>query len=156
MQVFICYAEPLKVAQTMWADQKRYNKAIIELKQIIAAIEGAKAWRNHPVCLMYKEHKKWLELYLSCFECYRNYKKSKEETHEKEMWGKETELRNTEAMFYSPDFLKNQELLDARKRRLYSKSPNLYPQFASYGTSEENWYCVSGHIVKYVNGKRVN
>lgn len=156
MQVFICYSSPLEVAKTMWADQRRYNKAIIECKQILAAIDGAIPWSKHPACLMYKEHKGWLELYLSCFECYRNYKKSKEGTHEKEMWGKETELRNTEAMFYSPKFLENQELLDAHKRRLYTKSPELYPQFAEYGTSEENWYVIDGQIVKYVKCKRIN
>lgn len=156
MQIFIPYQSPLDCAKALWNDRLRYNKQLIETKQIIAAIDGAIPWSKHPACLMYKKHKEWLELYLRCFECYRNYKKSKEGTHEKEMWGKETELRNTEAMFYLPKFLENQELLDAHKRRLFSKSPELYNQFASYGTSEENWYVIDGKIVKYVNGKRIN
>lgn len=28
-------------------------------------------------------------------------------------------------------------------------------QFASYGTSEENWYVIDGEIVKYLNGKKL-
>lgn len=154
MQVFICYAEPIKVAQTMWADQKRYNKAIIELKQIIAAIEGAKAWRNHPVCLMYKEHKEWLRFYLWCFEAYRSSMKS-DDCMDKYEFMMEAEYFSKRADNIRPPFLENQELLDAHKRRLFTKSPNLYPQFASYGTSEENWYVINNEIVKYVNGKRV-
>lgn len=153
MQVFVCYAEPLKVAQTMWADQKRYNKQIIEIKQIIAAIEGAKAWRNHPVVLMYKEHEQWLIYYLNCFECYRAYKK--EEGGTSTSYLTQAVLWSEKADNIRPDFLENQKLLDAHKRRLFTKAPNLYPQFAEYGTSEENWYYVSGQIVKYVNGKRV-
>lgn len=35
------------------------------------------------------------------------------------------------------------------------EAPELYPQFAKYGKSEENWYFVDGQIVKYVNGKRI-
>lgn len=134
MQVFICYAEPLKVAQAMYADQKRYNKAIIELKQIIAAIEGDKAWRNHPVCLMYKEHKRWLELYLNCFKCYRAYKK--EEGRTSASYLVQATLWSEKADEIRPPFLNNQELLDAHKRRLYSKAAHLYPQFASYGTAK--------------------
>lgn len=154
MQVFIPYKEVIKVAQTMWADKKRYNKAIIELKQIIAAIEGAKAWRNHPVCLMYKEHEQWLIYYLNCFECYRAYKK--EEGSTSASYLTQAVLWSEKADNISPDFLGSQELLDAHKRRLFTKAPNLYPQFTSYGTSEENWYVIDGQIVKYVNGKRVN
>lgn len=55
----------------------------------------------------------------------------------------------------APKFLDNKELLDSHKRRLYSKSPNLYPQFASYGISEENWYYVNNEIIKYKDGKRI-
>lgn len=38
MQVFVCYPEPLKVAQAMWKDSKRYNKQCLEVVQIIRAI----------------------------------------------------------------------------------------------------------------------
>lgn len=153
MQVFVCYSEPLKVAQAMWVDQRRYNKAIIELKQIIASIEGAKAWRNHPVCLMYKEHEQWLIYYLNCFECYRAYKK--EEGSTSASYLTQSVLWSAKADKIRPSFLENQELLDMHKSRLYTKSPDLYPQFAEYGTSEENWYVINNEIVKYVNGKRI-
>lgn len=147
MQVFICYAEPLKVAQTMWADQKRYKRQIIECRQIIAAIEGAKAWRNHPVCLMYKEHKEWLQDYMNCLRYYSDYKNGF-------MASTIAQTFSDRADTTRPPFL-TEEFCNQHKRRLFTKAPNLYPHFASYGTSEENWYCVSGEIVKYVNGKRV-
>lgn len=153
MNVFVPYKEVIKVAQTMWADSKRYNKQILEIKQIIAAIEGAKAWRNHPVCLMYKEYEEWLTYYLYCFECYRIYKK--EEGNTSNSYLIQAVLWSERADKVRPLFLENEELLDSHKRRLYSKSPHLYPQFAKYGTSEENWYVIDGQIVKYVNGKRV-
>lgn len=149
MNVFIPYPSPLEVAKTMWADKRRYNKQIIECKQIIAAIEGAKAWRNHPVCLMYKEHRKWLYYYMRVFTAYRDYKKGNDKAF-------------VTAMFYdgyaenvTPTFIDDAMCIQHRKR-LYTKSPELYPQFAEYGTSEENWYYISGQIVKYVNGKRIN
>lgn len=142
MQVFCPYAEPIKVAVAMWADKKRYNKAIIELKQIIAAIEGAKAWRNHPVCLMYKEHKEWLYDYMCCMDCYLKglYEYAK-------YWSDEADK-------IRPSFLTD-DFCDQHKRRLFTKSPDKYPQFAEYGTSEENWYFVDCELLKYVNGKRI-
>ena len=53
-----------------------------------------------------------------------------------------------------PEFLAD-AFCDQHKRRLYTKSPNLYPQFASYGTSDENGYVVGGKLLKCVNGKQV-
>ena len=55
----------------------------------------------------------------------------------------------------TPSFITDEMVVQHRKR-LYTKSPDKYPQFASYGTSEENWYYISGQIVKYINGKRIN
>lgn len=153
MQVFCPYKEVLKIAQTMWADSKRYNKQCLEIKQIIQSIEGAKAWRNHPVVLMYKEHEQWLIYYLNCFECYRAYKK--EEGGTSASYLTQAVLWSEKADNIRPLFLENQELLDSHKRRLFTKAPNLYPQFASYGASETNWYFVNNEIVKYVNGKRI-
>ena len=48
-----------------------------------------------------------------------------------------------------------EELCDQHERRLYIKSTELYPQFASYGTSEENWYVLDGDTIKYLNGKKL-
>lgn len=149
MQVFICYSSPLEVAKTMWIDQRRYNKAIIECKQIISAIEGAKAWRNHPVCLMYKEYKEWLYNYMMCFSFYREYMKGDESAY------KYCFYYDNEANKLTPSFI-NEEMCIQHRKRLYTKSPELYPQFAKYGTSEENWYFVNGELLKYKNGKRIN
>lgn len=148
MNVFIPYPSPLEVAKTMWADQRRYNKAIIECKQILAAIDGAKAWRNHPVCLMYKKHREWLYDYMMCFSFYREYKKGNNDAF------KYCCCYDNEAHKIQPTFISL--MCIQHRKRLYTKSPELYPQFAEYGTSEENWYYVENQIVKYVNGKRIN
>lgn len=154
MQVFIPYKSVIDIAKAMYNDRLRYNKQILEIEQIIRAIEGAKAWRNHPVSLMYKEHKEWLECYMKCFEYYRSFKKSTNEV-ERLRFEYTARFYNNKANKIRPTFLDNQELLDSHKRRLYSKAAHLYPQFAEYGTSEINWYVVDGEIVKYKDGKRI-
>ena len=59
MQVFIPFASPLGVARSL--DIKRLRKQIIEVGQILKAIEtGAGSWRNHPVVKMYRDHTDWL------------------------------------------------------------------------------------------------
>lgn len=154
MNVFVPYKSPLDCAKELWNDKLRYNKQCLEVIQIIRAIEGAKPWRNHPVCLMYKEHKEWLRFYLWCFEAYRNSMKADNCT-DKDGFMMEAEYYSKLADSIRPPFLTD-EFCDQHKCRLYTKAPELYPQFAKYGTSEENWYYVSGQIVKYVNGKRIN
>ena len=155
MQVFVCYPEPLKVAQAMWKDSKRYNKAILELKQILNAIDGVgKGWFNHPVVKMYKEYRDWLECYMNVFKYY------------KAMWTNNNFYTQSAYSVLLSDYEKKAEKLTPpfltdefcrqHARRLYTKSPELYPQFAEYGTSEENWYVIDGQIVKYINGKRIN
>lgn len=155
MNVFVPYSIPLDCAKAMWGDSRRYNKQIIECRQIIAAIEGtSKSWSNHPVCLMYKEHKSWLLYYMKCFECYRNYKKAKINSMESLLWIESAKRNNAIANYLQPPFI-DEPMQIQHRRRLYTKSPNLYPQFAGYGTSEENWYVVDGKFLKYVNGKRI-
>lgn len=41
------------------------------------------------------------------------------------------------------------------KRRLFTKNPKHYKQWADLGFSDENWYFVDGEWRKYVNGKRI-
>lgn len=155
MQVFICDKNVLDIAKAMWSDQKRYNKQIVECGQILKAIIGeTKAWANHPVCLMYKEHKEWLECYMKCFEAYRHYMRVDDNTSAKLIWEYECLFQNEEANKLTPPFIDEPMQIQHRKR-LYTKAPQLYPQFEKYGTSEENWYFVNNEIVKYVNGKRV-
>lgn len=156
MQIFIPYQSPLDCVKALWNDKLRYNKQIIECKQIIAAIDGAKAWRNHPVCLMYKHHRAWLVCYMECLNNFSKYKKGlgKSVFGENEYYLLSIQY-NIEADKIRPPFITD-ELCIQHRKRLYTKSPELYPQFAEYGTSEENWYYLSGQIVKYVNGKRIN
>lgn len=145
MQVFCPFAEPYFTAQEMSADKRRINKQVIEAGQILNTINGySKGWKNHPVILMYKDHADWLYNYMLCLNCYikGDFMKAK--------------YYSQQADNVRPSFLNNKEFLDAHKRRLYKKAPELYPHFAKYGTSEENWYVIDGQIVKYVNGKRIN
>ena len=141
MQVFVPYPSPIDVAKCL--DPKRLRKQIIECDQILAAINGeSQAWKNHPVVKMYSDYAAWLWYYRGVLEAYsrRNIRKAYEAS------------RN--AYIVRPPFLTS-DFCDQHKRRLYTKAPDLYPQFAEYGTSEENWYFVNGEIVKYINGKRI-
>lgn len=99
---------------------------------------------------MYQYDEDWLICYAKCLTSFRDYMKTEDKKflNQAIIWSKNAEL-------CKPDFITD-ELCDQHKRRLYTKSTELYPQFAEYGTSEENWYYVSGQIVKYVNGKRIN
>ena len=141
MQVFCPYASPLATAQCL--DKKRLNRQIQEAKVILNAINGkGKGWFNHPVTKMYRNHSEWLENYRYCLESYNCgfLRVSKE--------------YNKVAMPLTPPFL-TEEFCNQHKRRLYTKNPEYYEEFAEYGTSEENWYYIEGEIVKYINGKKI-
>ena len=141
MQVFVPYPSPIDVAKCL--DNRRLRKQIIECDQILAAINGeSKGWLHHPIAKMYQEHRIWLDLYRRCLVAYSRGQIDEALVH------------NADAFDYEPPFLTG-ELCDQHKRRLYTKAPDLYPQFAPYGKSEENWYVVDGELVKYANGKRV-
>ena len=144
MQVFICEKSPYQICESMKLDRVRMNKQVIEAKQIISTISGySKSWKNHPVCLMYREHKEWLYDYMCCMDCYLKglYEYSK-------YWSDEADK-------IRPSFLDLDELIIQHRKRLYSKSPDKYRQFAEYGTSDINYYVVDGELLKYVNGKRI-
>lgn len=149
MQVFVPFPSPIDIAKVMWTDQKRYNKQIIEVKQIIKAIDGAIAWSNHPIVKMYKEHEDWLLCYLLCLDSFREFMR----THNSEKYDNAVDNSNN-ADAYRPSFI-DDRLCDQHKRRLYTKSPSLYPQFEKYGKSDVNFYVVDGELVKYRNGKRI-
>lgn len=155
MQIFIPYQSPLDCAKALWNDRLRYNKQLIETKQILAAIDGAIPWSKHPACLMYKEHKEWLQCYLKVFELYKSLKNSRKDYEAQSYYYLELDKYEKCANKIIPNFIDNAMCIQHRKR-LYTKSPELYPQFAGYGTSEENWYVIDGQIVKYINGKRIN
>lgn len=141
MQVFIV-GSPLETAMAL--SNRHLNNQINEAKIILDALNGAKAWSNHPCVLQYMGHEKWLEIYKGILMSY-----------EKCEFGTAI-LSNMYADNYRPDW-HTQEYYDQMKRRLYTKDPEHYKQWADLGTSEENWYWSQeqGEWRKYVNGKRI-
>ena len=142
MQVFVPYPSPIDVAKCL--DKKRLRKQIIECDQILKAITGeSKAWKNHPVVKMYLHNSAWLKFYRDCLLSFQDGYLD---------WAQD---RSDYAdQLFRPPFL-TKSFCDQHKRRLYTKAPELYPQFATYGKSEENWYFVDGRLRRYVNGKEV-
>lgn len=141
MQVFVPYHSPIDVAKCL--DRKRLRKQIIECDQILKAISGeSKAWKNHPVVKMYADYSHWLSEYRECLYAYLS-------GDEELAW-----FCEEDADWHRPPFLTD-DFCDQHKRRLFTKAPELYPQFWPYGESDENWYFVDGQIVKYINGKRI-
>ena len=139
MQVFIV-GSPLETAQVL--DPKRRAKQIIEARQILVALNGAKAWSNHPCVLQYRGYEGWLQNYMKCLECYANGKI--------QLAGVWSILAND----IRPSW-HTQEYYDNMKSRLYTKNKEHYKQFAEYGESQVNLYFVDGEWRKYVDGKRV-
>lgn len=139
MQVFIV-GSPLETAQAL--DKCRLNKQIIECRQILDALNGAKAWSNHPCVLQYRGYEMWLGFYKYCLEYYANGLL------------RDAKIENDYAESRKPPF-HTEEYYDQMKRRLYTKDKEHYKQWADLGESQENWYFVDGKWSKYVNGKRV-
>lgn len=139
MQVFIV-GSPLETAKVL--DRRRLNKQVIECKQILDALNGAKAWSNHPCVLQYRGHELWLYDYMRCLMSYRDG-------------------RNTIADLFSgacdcirPPF-HTEEYFNNMKSRLYAKDQVHYAEYAEYGVSDTNMYFVDGEWRYYKNGKRV-
>ncbi len=139
MQVFIVDS-PLETAQVL--DKRRLNKQIIENNQILNAIYGQRAWRNHPCTLQYKDLTAWLCAYSLCLEDYRD--KNMEDA---EFW-------SNVADSVRPSF-HTEEFFNQMKRRLYTKMPEHYNQWEHLGESDVNWYFVDGEWRYYRNGKRI-
>ena len=143
MQVFVPYINPFYVARCL--DKRRLNKQIVECDQILKAIANPDGpWGHHPVTLMWAQYSFWLSFYKECLISYQ--------------MGRIKEaliLGENCAMLYNrPKFL-TKSFCAQHRRRLYTKSPELYPQFAKYGISEENWYYVNGKLVRYINGRKI-
>lgn len=140
MQVFII-GTPLETAMAL--DAKRLNKQTIEARQILKAIVGdSKAWANHPCTLMYREHWEWLYSYERALE----HHKLGNPTLAK-AWSEDAERKTPP--FHTEAYFKQM------KRRLFTKNPEHYSQWAHLGTSNENWYFVDGEWRYYCNGKRI-
>ena len=140
MQVFIV-GDLFETAQAL--DARRLNKQIIECRQILSALNGdSKTWRNHPCTLQYKEHKEWLEDYMSCLMHYRNGNIER------------AKICNEWCNIRKPIF-HTQEYFNQMKKRLYTKDREYYKQWAELGESNVNWYYVDNEWRYYENGKRV-
>lgn len=141
MQVFII-GTPFETAMAL--DPLRLNKQIIECQQILDALNGKKAWSRHPAVLQYRGHEKWLEHYLSCLVLYKNGASI------------HAGVCSDLARMCTPEW-HCVEYYDQMKRRLYSKNPEHYKQWAHLGTSLENWYWLheENRFIKYINGKRI-
>ena len=141
MQVFII-GTPLETAMSL--DPLRLNKQILETQQILDALNGKKAWSRHPAVLQYRGHEEWLRDYLKCLACYKN--NDLVQAFVAEQW-----CHITRPNWHT------QEYFDQMKRRLYTKNPEHYKQWAHLGTSLENWYWspTENKFIKYVNGKRI-
>ena len=141
MQVFIV-GSPLETAKIL--DKKRLNRQIQETKVILDALNGAKAWSNHPCVLQYRGHEMWLGFYKYCLEYYANG------------WMRDAKIESDYAESCRPPF-HTQEYYDQMKRRLYTKNKEHYKQFAEYGESDCNWFWSQSEnkFIKYINGKRI-
>lgn len=140
MQVFIV-GTPLETAMAL--DNRRLNKQIIEVEQILDAMRGKTAWSNHPCVLQYsyKDGYDWLVEYLYCLKSYKNGSYDV------------AQLYSDQSLEYKPKF-HTQEYYEQMKRRLYTKDNKHYKQWAYLGESDVNWYFVNGEWRKYINGKR--
>ena len=141
MQVFIV-GTPLETAKVL--DRRRLNKQIIECQQILDALNGAKAWSNHPCTLQYRGYEEWLQNYMSCLMHYRNGDIERAKIC--------SEWCNLE----KPSF-HTQEYFNNMKARLLEKDELYYSQWSYLGKSFYNlyWSPSEGKFIKYKDGKRI-
>lgn len=141
MQVFII-GSPLETAMAMAGDTRRYNKQILETQQILDALNGKKAWSNHPCVLQYRGYEEWLREYRRCLSAWKD--NDKLTAFIAEQW-----CHITRPKWHT------QEYFDQMKRRLFEKDELHYKQWSFLGKSLDNWYYIDGKFVKYRNGKRI-
>ena len=126
MQVFVV-GSPLETAMAL--SRKHLRNQINEAHVILAAIHGeGKGWIHHPVVLMYSgpNSVRWLQMYADILEGYLDGSTG-------------LEIADREAKAITPEF-HTEKFLTQMKRRLYTKSPEHYKQWADFGESEDNYY----------------
>lgn len=125
-------------------DPLRLNKQLLETQQILDALNGKKAWSRHPAVLQYRGYEEYLRCYLQCFKWHLRGNL---------YW---TELFSCQAQQLRPEW-HCAEYYTNMKKRLYTKNPEHYKQWAHLGTSDCNWYWSQeeNRFIKYVNGKRI-
>ena len=139
MQVFII-GTAIETARAL--SKRHINNQINEAKIILDALDGGKGWAKHPAVLQYKNHQQWLKNYVFCLEAYRKGKLNA------------AEVNSWNATLTRPSW-HTQEYYGQMKRRLYTKDPEHYKQWAGLGASDENWYYVNNEWRTYKNGKRI-
>lgn len=143
MQVFVV-GSPLETAMAL--DKARLRSQIREAHVILAAIHGeGKGWIHHPVVLMYSEPNsvRWLSMYADILEGFLDRSTGLIEA--------DNEAKLITPAFHTPEFIKQM------KRRLYTKNPEHYKQWADLGTSEDNYYWspTKRAWLMYRNGKHL-
>ena len=141
MQVFIVGS----IYDTVIAlDKRRKHKQWVEIQQIIDAIDGKKAWKNHPCTIQYKEYKYWLILYRTVIEFINM-----------DMHSSAKNI-SQKAEKFKPEW-HCEEYFNQMKKRLYSKDKEHYKRWASLGESYTNWYWSQeeNKFIKYIDGKRI-
>lgn len=123
MQIFIV-GSPLETAQSL--DPRRFHRQLSEAKIVRKAIDGKNGWKG-PLVEMYRNHTKWLDLYILVFEAIRvddyalaNY-------------------INNQAMQITPTFHCEEYILNM-KRRLFTKDNIYYKKWSEFGESNINMY----------------
>ena len=141
MQVFII-GTPLETAQVL--SERHLNNQINEARIIIDALNGKKAWSRHPAVLQYRGYEEWLGHYVSCLYLYKY----------NAIIG--AGICSDYARMCTPEW-HCEEYYTNMKRRLYTKNPEHYKQWAHLGESQENmyWSPTENKFIKYVNGKRI-
>lgn len=153
MQVFIV-GTPLETAMAL--SKRHLNNQINEAKIILDALEGAKAWRNHPAILQYRGYTGWLIAYQSCLRYYYKGTYVKNTCYDCEVVLRNCLAAERLCESLTPPF-HTKEYFDQMKRRLYTKDPDYYRQWEHLGKSDENWYWSQDEnkFIKYKNGKRI-
>ena len=113
----------------MALDKATLRSQIREAYIILAAIHGeCEDWIHHPVVLMYSEPNsvRWLQMYADILEGYLDGS----------TWlpKADREAREITPEFHTPEFIENM------KKRIYTKNPEHYKQWAELGESDEDWY----------------
>lgn len=128
MQTFLPYSNFEKSAQSL--DNKRLNKQIVEVQQIIKAIQDPEyGWQNHPAVNMWRNHLPALFSYGLC--CYREWRIRKNKPC---VIHKSGEFIEKESLFYStiiyPDWIGNEAFHRTHQSNLIRKDKEYYgPQF---------------------------
>lgn len=153
MQVFIV-GSPLETAMAL--DRRRLNKQVIECEQILDALNGAKAWSNHPCVLQYRGHEAWLMSYRDCLRYYYKATYAKNTVYGCAVDFDDCVLSNRYCNLITPSF-HTKAYFDQMKRRLFKKDEEHYKQWSHLGKSDINWYWSpsEGKFIKYRNGKRI-